>query len=286
MKILRLLPVAAIALAAVSCQEGSGSLSENSSQTDSLMYYLGQMHAADYLREANRDTIMKESNEKQAYISGVKAGLATLQEGNETYNKGVMMGMQMASQILSFSEQMNVKVNSSAYVSSLSAALSADTIPNSVVLQSEFRKVISNIENAKEEQDRITSQSSLKSAAEAAGEPKIDDDLYGKVTHANDSAILNEGDEVNLTVELTKVNGDKISLPVPPKGKIGNKRNFPDIISQALLNLKSGESGEFMTTAHALLGARAKQMDLEPKDVIKMTITASLVPKEPKEESK
>ena len=110
MKLFKLLPIAAIACVAVSCQTGTGSgLSENSSQTDSLMYYLGQMNAADYLREATRDTTLKEVSEKQAYLSGVRAGLNALKEGNDNYNKGVMMGMQMASQMMSFSEQMKWK---------------------------------------------------------------------------------------------------------------------------------------------------------------------------------
>lgn len=281
MKFLRILPIAAIACLAVSCQNGSGSLSENSSQTDSLMYYLGQMHAADYLREANRDTTLKEASEKQAYLSGVRAGLATLKEGNESYNKGVMMGMQMASQMMSFTEQMGVDINKNAYVSSLQNALMADTMPNTAVSQREFRTVMQNIENAKEERDKAASQESLSKVASTSDLPKISDDLYGKVTEANNDTIkLVEGDEINLTAQVTKENGDAINLPMPPKGKIGNKRSFPEIISEAVVTLKSGETGEFLTTAHALLGSRASQMNLEPTDVIKLTLTPTLVPKE------
>ena len=284
MKLLKFLPIAAIALATVSCQNGGGTLSENATPTDSLMYYLGQMHASDYIRESERDTILKENSEKQAYLSGVKAGLAAMREGENSYNKGVMMGMQMASQILSFSEQMGVKVNTTAYVSSLTAAINADTIPNSSKVQSEFRKVMTNIENEKAEKDRVSSQESLQKVAQAAGEPKITDDLYGKVTVPNDSVALAEGDEVTLQLALAKENGDPLNLPLSPKGKIGNKRSFPEIISTAMLQLKSGETGEFLTTAHALLGNRAKQMNLEPNDVLKMTITATALPKEePKE---
>ena len=281
MKFLRILPVAAIACLAVSCQNGSGSLSENSSQTDSLMYYLGQMHAADYLREANRDTTMKEAGEKQAYLSGVRAGLAALKEGNETYNKGVMMGMQMASQMMSFSEQMGIDINKNAYVSSLQGALLADSMPNTATAQRDFRTVMSNIEAAKEARDKEASQESLKQVAESDNLPKISDDLYGKVSVANnDTTVLADGDEINLVAKVTKENGDAVNMPLPPKGKIGNKRSFPEIISSAVLSLKNGETGEFLTSAHALLGNRAKQMDLEPTDVLKLTLTPTLVPQE------
>ena len=285
MKILRFLPIAAIAFAAVSCQNGTGSsLSENSSSTDSLMYYLGQMNAADYLREASRDTTMKETSEKQAYINGVRAGLAALKEGNDAYNKGIMLGIQMASQMVSFSEQMDVQINKNTYVGSLSSAIMADTIPNTGMIQTEFRKVMQNIENAKNLKDEAASRESLSKVAASASLPKIGDDLYGKVVEAAQGDSLVDGSEITLVAQVTKEDGEAISMPLPSKGKLGNKRNFPEVITDALLTLKSGETGEFMTTAHALLGARAKQLGLEPTDVLTLKLTPTIVP--PVEEEK
>lgn len=287
MKIFKLLPIAALAFVAVSCQNGgSASLSENSSQTDSLMYYLGQMNAADYLREANRDTTLKEASEKQAYINGVRAGLAALKDGNESYNKGVMLGMQMASQMISFSEQMGVQINKNAYIGSLSGAVLADTLPNTMEAQTMFRKVMQNIEKAKDEQDKAASQQSLKSAAEAAGLPKITDDLYGKTTETTDGEALADGNEITLIAKVTKEDGETVRMPIAPKGKIGNKRNFSEAVTDALLTLKSGETGEYLTTAYALAGQRAKQMGMEPNEVLKLTLTPTLVPQNPDEDKK
>lgn len=280
MKHLKFLPLVALACAAVACQNGGGSLSENSSTSDSLVYYLGQMNAGDYLREANRDTTMKELQSKQAYLEGVKAGLAALKEGDETYNKGVMMGMQMANNIINFGENTGVMLDKSGYVASLSGALMADTMPNSQLAQMEFRRLMTKIDNEKKERDQITSRETLGQVAKASNLPKIDDDLYGQVTSTTDGPILNDGDEVTAELTVTKENGEELSMPMPSKGKIGNTRSFPAVVSNAMLNLKSGETGEFMTTAHALLGNRAKQMNLEPKDVLKMTVKATLVPAE------
>lgn len=277
MKILRFLPLAAIALAAVSCQNsGSNGLSGTASQTDSLMYYLGQMNAADYLREANRDTTMKEASQKQAYLNGVRAGLAALKDGNDAYNKGIMMGMQMASQMMSFCEQMDVNINKSSYINSLSGAIMADTMPNTGIAQTEFRKVMQNIENAKAEKDKKASQESLAKAVENAGLPKISDDLYGKVVNTSDGEALANGQDINLTCEITKADGSVVNIPFPANGTIGQKRNFPELVSEAILTLKSGETGEFMTTAHALLGSRAKQFDLDPNEVLTLKLTPTL----------
>lgn len=286
MKKLKFLPIAAIAFLAISCQNGTGSLSENSSRTDSLAYYLGQMNAADYLREADRDTVMKEYNNKQAYIAGIKAGLSALQEGNDTYNKGVMMGMQMANNIINFAQQTDVKLDGSKYVASLSSALLADSMPNTQVAQNEFRKILNQIDTEKKERDKKAAQESLGAEATKANLPKISDDLYGKVTETTDSAQLVKGDEVTTEIKITKLNGDEVNIPLPAKGKVGNSRNYPEVVSSILETLKNGESGEYLTSAHALLGGRATQMNLEPTDILKISIKASLVPQEENKDKK
>lgn len=285
MKFLRILPVAAIACLAVSCQNTGGSLPETASQTDSLMYFLGQMHAADYLRDANRDTTLREMSQKEAYIAGVRAGLSALKEGNENYNKGVMMGMQMAGQIMSFAEHYDVTIDKNYYVSSLRSALVADTLPNLGEIQTQFRTVMTNIEAEKTRRDKESSREGLTAEAAKDNLPKITDDLYGKTTVSNDSAVLVKGDEVAVMAVVTKLDGEKINMPMPPKGKVGNNRNFPEVINDALLTLKNGETGEYLTSAYALLGNRAEQMGLQSSDVLKLTLTPTLLPK-PEEETK
>lgn len=280
MKILRFLPIAAIACAAVSCNNGGSSLSENSSQTDSLMYYLGQMNGSDYLRDAARDTALNETSQKQAFLSGLKAGMNALKDGDEAYNKGVMQGMTMASQIMGFCEQMGVEINKSAYISSISNTILADSMPNLNEVQSEFRKVMQNIEENKRQKDEAESRESIKKVAETSGLPKITDDLYGKPTDKVQGDSIKKGDDVTLVAVITKENGETVNLPLPPKGEIGNKRNFPDILSDALETLKSGQTGEFLTTAHALVGPRAMQFNLQPADVLKLKLTPTLAPKE------
>lgn len=280
--------MAAIACIAVSCQtNGGSSLGADASQTDSMMYYLGEMNGADYLRQAVSDTTLKEGGSKQAYLNGVRAGLSALKEGDENYNRGVMLGVQMAASMIAYSEQMEIPVDKNAYLSSLSSTIMADTLPNVQNAQMELNRLMQDIQKSKDEREKVASQESLKAAAEAAGLPKIDDDLYGKVTATTDSAILNVGDEVTAQVNLTKENGEPVTYPISGKGKIGNKRAFgSDVVSNAMLNLKSGETGEFMTTAHALFGTRVQQVGLKSNDVLKMQITATLVPKTEKPDDK
>lgn len=280
MKIFRVLPLAAMVCIMASCQNSGGGLSDASSPTDSLMFYLGQINAGDYLREADRDTALKELSARQAYMDGVRAGLKVLKAGDDNFNKGAMLGMQMAANMVSFSEQMDVAIDKDVYVLSLGSALAADTMPDVQMAQAEFRRLLADIENDKREKDQAISRESLRQAAEAAGLPMIEDDLYGKVTHTTDGAPLKTGDDVTVEITLTKLDGSDLNIPMQPKGKVGNNRNFPSILSNAMLTLKSGETGEFMTTAHALGNSRAQQLGLEAKDVVKMTVKATLVPVE------
>ena len=196
--------------------------------------------------------------------------------------------MQMASQMMSFCEQMEVDINKTTYINSLSNAIMADTLPNITVAQSEFRKVMQNIETAKNERDQAASRESIKAVAAKDGMPKISDDLYGKPTDKVDGDSIKDGVEINLVSQITKEDGEALNLPMPPKGKIGNQRNFPEVISKALETLKSGQTGEFLTTAHALLGNRAMQMNLKPTDVLKLKLTPTIAPaeEEPKPDAK
>lgn len=286
MKFLRILPIAALAITAVSCQNGGSGLSENSTSTDSLMYYMGQLRGIDYMRQSNVDTTMKEATQKQAFVAGLTAGLNALKENQELYNQGYMMGVQLSQEIINYSENMGVTIDKNVFINSLSATINADTLPNASKIQNDFRLVMANIEAQKEAADKAASQESLAQEAEKDKLPRISDDLYGKVTVKNDSTKLKDGDEVAVKAQITKMDGENIYYPIAPKGTIGNKRSFNDVVKDALLSLKSGETGEFLTTAHALFGMRAKQMGLEATDVVKMTVTGTLIPKaeEPKEE--
>lgn len=278
MKIVRILPLAAIACAMVSCQNMGGGLSETSTQTDSLMYYLGEINASDYLRDIQRDSTLNETSSKQAYLAGVKAGLNVLREGDDNYNRGVMLGVQMANNMVGFSEQMGVEIDKNVYYSSLEKAVMSDTIPNSQGAQIEFRQVLTNIENAKKQKDEASSRASLKKDAETAGLPMISEDLYGKVTTTNDSAVIKDGDELDINVEVTKIDGSVVRLPLQKKVKLGVTRSLPEVLKEALLKLRTGETGEFMTSAHAITDGRSKQFDLEPEEVLKVKLSASILP--------
>lgn len=283
MKLLRLLPIAALAFAAVSCQEsGSGdSLQAGATRSDSLMYYLGKMRAADYAREAKRDTTMDSPEAKRAYVQGMQAGMTGVRADDEAYNKGFMQGIQMAMNMKDFTDNYGLKLNPQVFIQSLNAGLAADSLPPSREIQQDFRKVMNQISDEKEEKDKMASRETLSQQAAGLGLPKINDDLYGKVTSTADGQQLKKGDDVTFQVKVTKMDGSPVNGPSPSKGKVG-ARNLPEPLNQALETLKSGEEGEYVTSAHAYYGQRCKQVNLTPTDLVKFTLKAEMVKEEEK----
>ena len=283
MKLLRFLPIAALAFAAVSCQNsGSGdSLQAGASRADSLMYYLGKMRAADYVREAQRDTTMDNAEAKRAYVQGMQAGMTGVRADDEAYNKGFMQGIQMAMNMKDFTDNYGLKLNPQVFIQSLNAGLSADSLPPSREIQQDFRKVMNQISDEKEEKDKAASRETLSQEAGKLGLPKINDDLYGKTIATSDGEQLKKGDDVTFQLKVTKADGAPVNGPSPSKGKIG-ARNLPEPLNDALETLKSGEEGEFTTSAHAYYGQRCKQVGLTPTDLVKFTVKAEIVKEEDK----
>lgn len=283
MKTIKFLPVVALAILGVSCQNGGGNgLSSDSTKADSLMYYLGQMRAVDYDREAKRDTTLDSPEAKRAFLQGFQAGMSGMRADDEAYNRGFMQGMQMAVNMKEFTENYDVQLNGQVFMNSLKSGLSADSLPDSRELQKDFRNVMNAITTEKENKDKEAARLTLNEEAAKLDLPKINDDLYGKVTETTDGEQLKMDDDVTMEVKVAKIDGSSFNSSLPSKGKIG-ARNFPNPLTDALVSLKNGETGKFATTAMALYGSRCKQLGLEPTDFLTFTLKADLVKEEPKD---
>ena len=282
MKKLTLFSAGIVAMMFASCQQSGGNLlSEATTPADSLMYYFGQMRGMEYVRQAETDTIYKDTALKQAYMQGVQAGLSGVREDDEAYNRGFYLGMQMAMSFQQFKEQYGMPANKKMFVQSLTEAINSDSLPNNSELQSNFYRIMGQMNAEKEEREKAAAVETVSKEAKTLGMTEIDEELYGKVTVTSEGEQLKDGDEVNITSSLVDESGKVLQAPVGPKAKIGS-RSVPKVISDALKFLKNGESGEFVTSVHALYGNRAAQMNLKPEQVLTLTLKADLVEKEEK----
>lgn len=266
------------------CQQSGGngaSMPSNASAADSLIFYLGEVYAAQYKNEAKADTTLDTPEAKRAYLEGVKAGINLPKDNDDAYNKGLQVGMQMATSVAQFNKEYNVTLNKTVYLSSLTGFVMSDSAVNQRDAQKEFGRLMQQFQEEKENRDREAAIETLSQAVAGKGYDKITDDLYYKITAKNDSAEIKNGDMVNPQIEVKKLDGESVYFTLPARGRVGAP-NFKPVINDALMKLRSGETGEFMTTAHALFGARAQQMGMEPSEVLVYTLCASIAPEKDK----
>ena len=281
MKYLKLLSAGFLATILASCQSDGGNLLSDATPADSLVYYFGQMRGLEYKRQSEVDTTLKEQSAKQAYIQGIQAGLSGVREDDEAYNKGFMLGMQMAMNFKQFHDQYDVTINKEIFVKSVSQALNSDSLPSQTEMQGHFYRIMGQFNAEKEAKDKQAAIETVSQEAKNMNLPMISEELYGSVTEKTDGEKIKDGDEVTLDMKLEKPDGEKIQAPFPNRAKVG-ARNIPEVLNTMLLNMNSGETGKYITSARALFGQRVAQMNIEPSQVIVMTLKAD-VKEQPKE---
>lgn len=279
MKIKTLLAVAAGAFLLTACGPQGKNLDQISDATpgDSMVYYFGQLRAAEYNREAERDTTLKTKQAKEDYLQGVEAGMAAFKSGNEAYNRGLFMGMQMATNIEQFKTDYDVNLSKKVFVEALANVLMSDSTQDLSSAQGEFYRLMNQFNEQKEKRDSEAANAAVAKEAQKLKLAKISDTLYGGATDKKDGAQIKDGDDVTVDVKLSHPDGKAIDLPIPSSLKVGS-RSLPEPLTEALKALKSGESGKFVTSAQALFGQRSSQFNLKPADVVVITAKATIDP--------
>ena len=257
-------------------QNGGGNMPSNATASDSLMYYLGQFDAARFKMEADNDTSLNSPQARQSFLAGVQAGLNQLRQDDEAYNRGFTAGLQTASNVTVFNERYDVNLNKNLYLSALRSELMSDSTEDARSIQLKFQMVMTNIMNEKEEKDKKAASETLAQAIAGKDYKKVTDDLYGKIENHTDSAKIKDGELVKLDLTVNKLDGQSVYSPVPPQTRVG-AQNLPKVITDALMIMKSGETGSFMTTGIALFGQRAEQNGIQPSEVLSLTLKASTV---------
>ncbi|MDE6842538.1 MAG: hypothetical protein K2J24_03340 [Muribaculaceae bacterium] len=277
MKLKALIPTAAIALVMAACGSESASdksaMPANASTVDSVMYYFGQMRAADYWRQTTNDTTLASESARQSYLRGLRAGMDAMRANDEAYNQGVLMGMQMSMNLNEFGEMYNVRPNTMIILQSITAGLKADSAVDISSNQREFTKLMNRLNAEREVRMAVESAKVLAKEGPVLGMTKIDSTLYGKTLKPVNGDIFKPGEKAKVNIVLTDLNGKEIKMRMPQEVTIGD-RYVSVPIAQGVATMKPGEVKEFLTTAVVLMGQRSHQLNLEPTQPVRFTITA------------
>lgn len=246
---------------------------KNATESDSVLYYFGQVTGQEYWRAADHDTTLQSEDARQAYLRGIRAGMNAVTSDDEQYNTGLMRGMQMAMNIIEFEKTYGVKANPKIFIESLTAALANDSAVEKDA-QANFYAVLGRVSAAQEEKDRQEAATILNEYIKRTPMKQISADLYAKVLQKGDSAKLEKGQKVKIEVSATNDKGEEIGVPFPKDLEIGS-RYSNDVLDKALTTMTNGEKTLFATTAFALFGQNADRLGVEPNSIVLLTISAS-----------
>lgn len=275
---------AACGLVLASCQtsgnqQGASTSASDAAKADSLITYFAQLRAAEYDREAQRDTTLATEAAKKAYVMGVQAGLNAAKDNNEAYNTGLFLGMQMAMNFQQFTKDYGIRINRNVFVKSLSETLASDSMINGSEAQREFYRLMGEFNSQKEERDAAAAAENVQTAATQLKLNKISDQLWGTVTETTDGEKIKDDDNLETAITLSYPDGKEIESSFPTKVKVG-MRGVPAPLNDAFKSLRNGETGKFVTSAKDLFGSRASQMNLDPSEAVVVTIKATIEPQE------
>lgn len=258
-----------------SCQTDTGrSLEdfEDLTATDSLLYYYGELRAAEYNRDAIADTTLLREKQIQTYFDGVQAGFNMIRGGDELYDRGVHAGIKMAINSVNFEREYMTSLNRAMLLEGLRYGLFNPDSISELEIQEEFYKILNKLNKIRENKIRDEAIEALAAAAKSMDMKKISDSLYCKVITPGEGPLLTKGQTVGVDVDFTHPDGKSLGLPDPESVIIGSP-SMPAIITKAYCSMNMGESATFATYANEIFGRRSNLMDLDPYDVVLINIT-------------
>lgn len=288
MKIRHILPILCLPLLA-SCG-GNGSDNgksmadyKDATAADSMIFYFGQLRAADYWREAQADTTLATRESRDEFLRGLRAGMDAVRD-KDAYNQGVYVGIQLAMNMKEMQEGYDIKFNRDILFDAISDGLRNDSAVDMSEATKEYTRLINDLNQQKEERDRAKGREALAAEAKALKMTKINDDLYAAApTKPGTGDVVKLGDNVSVVMDIAVVGGEMIDNQATPSLKVGSRLVGP--VTEALLTMRPGETREFLTTPPALMGRMYLRRGLNANDILKLTITVGHGSEQPEAEA-
>jgi hypothetical protein len=267
-----------LALGLVNCGGGeSKSLSDvkNATPSDSLSYYLGEMQASQYFGMCQQDSTIK----RKGYEEGLMKGLELLRDDDDSYNAGLMQGIQLAAQLKGTQKEMSeIQFSKSLFQSGFNYALTGDSIRNLAEDQTAFQNVMRGMSAR---QEVIDSQKISDNIAEYIkknpGFEKIGENEYIKVVKPGSGETLQNGDSITYTLKMASADGKDLSrFNLPDNHVVIGKTLTADYpYASAIMKMKPGETANIIISAKSLFNNYVSQVGLKSTDFLVLTVIIS-----------
>lgn len=238
---------------------------------DSIMYYSGQMRAAEYWDDALEDDTLAFPHSREKFLEGVEDGIKTSKE-DKIYNMGFKTGQRIADNCKRFTLRYGQEFNPVIVFRSLRSGLRADTVVDIVAARREFYSMVNSCEEIHSEKVLKAAATRLRREVKGLGMEQISDYIYGKTEHPGTGTKLKPGDPVRMVSDIRTMDGEKINYTTMDNFNIGN-RYMNDIITTALLTMSPGEIKKFAMPAIIVIGENCLEYDLKPSETLLVTLS-------------
>ena len=269
-----LMAACAASLLLASCGGNSGESKgladyKDATAADSLLYYFGQLRAVDYWQYAKTDSTMKSEESRAEYLKGLRAGLDATRD-NDAYNQGYYVGLQLAMNMKEFTEGYGTKFNKQVLIDAITDGLRNDSVVDVATANNEFRRVLDNLNQQKEEKDRNEAKTALEKDAKSNGWTKVNDNLYAGKSNGGQGALIKPGDRVDLSVSIGRLGGETLDSRDIHGLVVGS--NFAGPVTDAILTMKIGEKKTFYTTAPAFFGRAYERFNVKANEILVLNV--------------
>ena len=272
--LLSILLLFALSLGVVSCRQNERGFSisdlTNPTASDSLMFYLGQLRAVKYWKDAETDSTLQDHEAKKEFMEGMKDALKALGR-SDAYLMGLLEGAQQAENISTYATNYGSKFNPDIMIRSMYSALEADSVADLSAIRRHFYAIRNVMEQDRDERDMEHATEALTKTAGELGMTRLTDDLWKKVNVAGSGAKIERGDRADVAMQLMTVDGHRIPIHMPSQIVVG-PRMISTVFTDAMLSMNYGDNCEFATTALAVFGSHAAQLSLSPETILILTI--------------
>lgn len=241
----------------------------DATQGDSLLYYYGQVQAANYWREAESDTSMNSPKAREEYLRGLHTALKLIGE-NKHFNAGVLAGVELGIKIRSFVSNYDVQLHPEVLYQSISYGMESAPNAGDDTFSEDYYHLLARIQSSTAKADKEKADKALKAAARRMNMIPVNTSLYQRVDKQGGKQRLLQDMAIEARITFS-CNGSTIPVPIPAEVKVGAYYNNP-VLNQALFAMNEGEECTFLTTAVALFGNRTLQMHLDPEDIVTIHI--------------
>lgn len=239
-----------------------------------MMYYFGIMQANNYWQDAENDTILRTEEGRSEFLRGFRKAM-TMESDNDSYNKGLQLGLRLAIRLREFEKMYGVKFPEDILADSFEEHLKSDSSFNISEAQKSYYKIKDLLDLKKGIKETDKAKKVLAEKAKAEGYVMVNDTLYAKdITPSAGGAKFKDGDHIAIQLNSATLDGRELGRQFPDSITIGEGR-VPRIVCLATHTMTSGQTRMFMTIPKALFGNSFARYQLEADEPVVFTVKAT-----------